>query len=1009
MRNVQIESKKSPFTKSAARLLLVSVLSALALSAIACGGGNQGGGSGGTNSSPTTPTVTVTPASGSITVTQSLIVAVAVSGASGTPTGSVVLSSGSYTSPAAPLSSGSASITIAAGSLATGTDTLTARYTPDSASTSAYNSASGSATVTVAQPASTPTVTVTPAAGTILTTQSLSVSIAVSGAGAAPTGSVVLSSGSYTSSAATLSSGSATISIPAGSLPAGSDTLTAKYTPDSGSTAAYTSATGMATIMVNTASSTAITVNIDTLANRHTISPYIYGGNPSQGTAQAADLGMTVARYGGNQSSNYNWKLHTYNSAADWYFEDFDLNDSNGGPFVSENFITEYQKVGVAALVTMPMLNWAAREQGHWSFSVAKYGAQCKADPYNADAGNGYETDCKTPVTTSADTSAYYPLVDTPSQCPTGTADGSTCLDRQTWAQALATAFGSGTCIVPDSSITSCHFYDMDNEIDIWNGTHRDVHPNPPGYGELANTYEAEASALKTWDPAAVRFGPVSCCWWFYWNVGPSGDDKTAHGGIDFLAWWLNQVYWLDKINGARTLDVFDIHAYPTPSTSGLTVQQSQLVAANAYRDYWDPTYKSTSGDMGPWTANMQPNQTYPFRIPRMKALVNAIYPGTPLSFTEWSAAAANVSNAEADFSTALGDADAYGAMGREGLTFATRWGAPQSGNPNYLALKLYGNYDGAHDKFGTLSISDVTNADPNLFSSYAALDAAGSTMTVMVINRDPNNSAQITFNTNGFTPSTYASYSISSTAASSIQASSSQTWTASRNFAPFSITLLVINGTVSAKPLSEWHLNPDDLMIPASGTALLHPALTSGSAAVTLSSAVFDAFEGAPACNGSLVLTTPSITASTQGVITVNAGNNPGFCHYTVTGSDGAVTQTQGGWIIVGNPPASLVATSGNNQSGTAGTALSQPLTVTLTPGQSGGNSTGAGVLFTTSGGILSNGTTTGSSVIATTDSSGAASVILTLPAAKGNVTVTAQDMFAVGGASVSFTETAN
>lgn len=120
-------------------------------------------------------------------------------------------------------------------------------------------------------------------------------------------------------------------------------------------------------------------------------------GNPSQGTAQAADLGVTVARFGGNETSNYNWKLHTCNSAAD----------------------------------------------------------------------------CKTPVTTSPQTSAYYPLVDIPSQCPTGATDGSTCLDRQTWAQVLATAFANGTCIVPDSPITSCHFYDMDSEIDIWNGTHR--------------------------------------------------------------------------------------------------------------------------------------------------------------------------------------------------------------------------------------------------------------------------------------------------------------------------------------------------------------------------------------------------------------------------------------------------------------------------------------------------------------------------------------------------------
>ena len=56
-----------------------------------------------------------------------------------------------------------------------------------------------------------------------------------------------------------------------------------------------------------------------------------------------------------------------------------------------------------------------------------------------------------------------------------------------------------------------------------------------------------------------------------------------------------------------------------------------------------------------------------------------------------------------------------------------------------------------------------------------------------------------------------------------------------------------------------------------------------------------------------------------------------------------------------------------------------------------------------------ISNGTTSGTKVIATTDASGIASVTLTLPSTKGTVTVTAQDMFALGGAEVTFAETAN
>jgi len=982
----------------------------------ACNGGSQGGVV--TNQNPTTPTVTVTPTSSSITTAQSFGVTIVVSGTSGTPTGSVVLSSGSYTSSGATLSSGSATITIPAGSLAAGADTLTARYTPDSASSSTYSSASGTASVTVTQPVTTPTVTVTPASNNITLAQNLGVTIAVSGTSGTPTGSVVLSSGSYTSSATTLSTGSAIMTIPAGSLATGTDTLTAKYTPDSNSSATYNSASGTASVAVTTGAATAVNVNIDVLANRHAISPFVYGGNPSEGPAQATDLGMSLARFGGNEASNYNWQLHTYNSGADWYFEDFTLNDFQGNPIDSVQFITNYQNAGSHALTTMPMLPWVAQgnENGsnsHWSYSVKTYGAQCSVDPNNTDAGNGMmaggtPASCSTavPVTTQAATTAYYPLLDsTADTCSTGN-----CVYREPWAQALAAAFTSNACSVPNSPITSCHFYDMDNEPDSWPGSHKDVHPSGTGYDELANLFEAEATALKSWDPAAIRFGPVVSSWWFYWNASnTTTDSKSSHANLDFLPWWLNQIYWLDKINGARTLDVLDVHGYPDAVTSGLTTAQLQALAAGIYRDYWDPTYVSAADNYS-WITSMQPDYGTPFRIPRLKALVNAIYPGTPLAFTEWSGAFYQ----ESDFSTALGDADAYGIFGREGISFATRWGSPTSNstttkmpNPNYLALKLYGNYDGAHDGFGTLSVSDTNNGNPNLFSSYAALNSTGTVMTIMVLNKDPNNTAQVTFSLNGFNPTSYVAYSISSTASSAIAVSNSDAWNSSQSFAPYSITLLVVNGTESTKPASEWYLNPDDLMIPASGTATLSPVITSGTSKVTLASAVFDSYEGAPACSGSLVLSGASITPSQPGTITVNAGSTPGFCHFTVTGNDGAATQTQGGWIVVGNPAATLTQ-SGNNQSGSAGTALSQPLTVTLAPGQSGGSASGAGILFTTSAGTLSNGTTSGTSVIAVTNSSGAASVTLTLPSSRGTVTVTAQDQFALGGASLTFTETA-
>jgi hypothetical protein len=216
------------------------------------------------------PTVGVTPASSTITTAQSLSVAVSVVGTNGgaTPTGSVVLTSGTYTSAAATLSNGSATINVAAGSLAAGNDTLTATYTPDSASSAAYKSASGTANVTVIALPS-PTMSIGLSSNSITTAQTLTATVTVSGT-PAPTGSVVVTSGSYTSSTTTLTSGVAVITIPAGSLATGTDTLTATYTPDASSSSTYSSATKTASVTVsyavivnssNPASGVAITVS----------------------------------------------------------------------------------------------------------------------------------------------------------------------------------------------------------------------------------------------------------------------------------------------------------------------------------------------------------------------------------------------------------------------------------------------------------------------------------------------------------------------------------------------------------------------------------------------------------------------------------------------------------------------------------------------------------------------------------------------------------------------------
>jgi subtilase family serine protease len=254
-----------------------------------------------------TPTVTVSPSPASITAAQSSTVTVTVAGGGGygTPTGSVKLTSGSYTSAATTLASGSASITVPAASLATGTDTLTATYTADATSSPIYNTASGTHTITVSAAKTTPTVSVTPSAPQITTTQALTVTVAVSGGAgtATPTGSVTLTSGTYTSAATTLTNGSASITVPAGTLATGTDTLTASYTPDTAGSTLYNTASGTGTVSVTTKVTPTVTVSP---------SP------ASITTAQPTTVAVTVAGGGGFGTPTGSVKLTsgTYTSAA---------------------------------------------------------------------------------------------------------------------------------------------------------------------------------------------------------------------------------------------------------------------------------------------------------------------------------------------------------------------------------------------------------------------------------------------------------------------------------------------------------------------------------------------------------------------------------------------------------------------------------------------------------------------------------------------------------------------
>ena len=203
----------------------------------------------------TTPTVAVTVSSTSITTADPLSVLITVTGATGSPTpsGTITMAGGGFTSAVKTLTNGSTTLGIPAGSLSVGHDALTASYTPDSGSAAIYSGAAETVSITVAAVMTTPTIAVAPSSTNILTTDALEVTVNVgsNAGGVMPTGSLTLVSGNgFQAGPTVLSGGSASFRIPGKSLPPGADTLTAAYAPDTASASLFSNATGSAQVIV---------------------------------------------------------------------------------------------------------------------------------------------------------------------------------------------------------------------------------------------------------------------------------------------------------------------------------------------------------------------------------------------------------------------------------------------------------------------------------------------------------------------------------------------------------------------------------------------------------------------------------------------------------------------------------------------------------------------------------------------------------------------------------------
>lgn len=469
-----------------------------------------------------------------------------------------------------------------------------------------------------------------------------------------------------------------------------------------------------------------VNVNVDASANRHAISPLVYG--VAYGTSSAlADLNCPLNRLGGNNTSRYNWLQNADNRGSDWYFESIGDKSATAGER-GDTFISNSQKGGAQPMLTIPMVGYVAKLGANRnklaSFSIAKYGAQTGNDSsWMKDAGNGISSKTKQYITGNNPADANIP------------ADSAF---QQNWVKHIVSTWGT-------ADKGGLRYYLLDNEPSLWQGTHRDVHPTGATMQEIYDKTVAYADKIHAVDPKAQVVGPEEWGWSGYFYSGydqqyggihgwSSLPDRKAHNGADYLPWLLDQLHTHDMQTGKRSLDVFTVHFYPQGGEFGNDVSPNMQLRRNrSTRALWDPTYVDQT-----WINDKVQ------LVPRLKAWVNSYYPGLQTGVTEYSW------GADGHINGATTEADILGIFGREGLDLATRWVMPAVNTPTYNAMKMYRNYDGNKSGFGDVSVDDST-PNPDNVASFAALRSSDGALTVMVVSKGLSGNTPVALNLTNF------------------------------------------------------------------------------------------------------------------------------------------------------------------------------------------------------------------------------------------------------------------
>ena len=453
-------------------------------------------------------------------------------------------------------------------------------------------------------------------------------------------------------------------------------------------------------IGIITAYGQTVSIQVDINANRKVVSPWIYGRNNSIGATDPnfvldskdldryRDAGVTMFREnGGNNATKYNFR-RKLSSHPDWYNNVYRNDWDQKMSAIAKNF------PNAQAMFSFNLIGKAAKTNAFnfndWSYNNSQWWEGVNQNL----AGNGELNPTGSKAKKEGDPNLY--LEDWPADSVVAILDH--------W-------FGpKGQGYNPKQ----VQYWGMDNEPEIWNGTHDDLMPTQISAEEMIQRYVTLALKAKAKDPNIKLMGPVAANEWQWYNYG-NGINYNGRK-YNWSEYFIMRLAEIQKTSGVRLLDVFDVHFYPgTQKTDEIT----QLHRVFFDKNYVFPEANGVKNISGNWD-NTQNKEYFFARVNDWLDQYFGKNHGIKLGMTE---TGINGENASV---TAVWYANMLGTFMQNEVEVFTPWSWK---NGMWETLHLFTKFN------KNISVAS-TSSLPEQVAAYSSINANNDTLTIVLVNR---------------------------------------------------------------------------------------------------------------------------------------------------------------------------------------------------------------------------------------------------------------------------------